>query len=101
MIHTTKTASGTSFYHTVVRATPGELRQVLGVPFYSGNDGRDKTNIEWNIQTDSGDIFTVYDWKEYRPLDEHEEVEWHIGGHSKAITDQAAEEIEEALEKIR
>ena len=49
-------------------------------------------------ETDNGDVFTVYDWKEYTVLDEHEIIEFHIGGMNKAVTEQAKNEIYEALE---
>jgi hypothetical protein len=50
------------------------------------------------METSDGDVFTVYSWKEYRILHEHEIIEFHIGGMSKAITEQAKREIYEAFE---
>lgn len=97
---TFKSANGTSFHGRTFIATVQDLRKALGIPRYEQNDGEDKTNIEWVMVTDDEEVFTVYDWKEYRKLKEDEEVEWHIGGDSGRITDQALEEIDEALEKI-
>ena len=98
MKQTTKSASGTSFHGTTIAASVNDLKKVLGTPKYSGNDGEDKTNFEWSMETDSGDVFTVYDWKEYRVLEEDEIVEWHIGGKSSRVTNRARMEIGEALE---
>lgn len=90
----------TSFHHTVIHATVEQLRQVLGEPVCEQNDGEDKVNFEWEMETNSGIPFTVYDWKEYRQIGEHEEIEWHIGGHRSIETAQAAIEISNALAKL-
>jgi hypothetical protein len=45
-------------------------------------------------------FFSVYDWKEYRPLDENEVIEWHVGGHSGKVTDQAVQEMTDELTKL-
>lgn len=97
---TKKSVNGTSFHNTVVHATVEQLRQVLGEPACEQNDGEDKVNFEWDMETDSGAPFTVYDWKEYRVLAEDEEIEWHIGGHRSIETAQAAIEISNALAKL-
>ena len=97
---TFKSANGTSFHSTTLSATVQDLRKILGIPRDEQNDGEDKTNFEWVLETDDGEVFTVYDWKEYRKLEEDEEIEWHIGGDSRRITEKALEEIEEALQNI-
>ena len=91
---------GTSFHDSVVVASVNQLIKVLGEPDYDGNTGEDKTNFEWDMELNSGDVFTVYDWKEYRMIDIDEEIEWHIGGHSFVITDEAANQIKKALSKL-
>lgn len=96
MKKTFKETGGTSFHDTVIEATVNELKHILGEPYYDGNEGRNKVNFEWEMETDNGDVFTVYDWKEYRSLSGNEVVEWHIGGHSKRVTEQAKREIESA-----
>jgi len=93
MKNTTQSLNGTSFHDIVIEATVKELKQILGEPEYDSNDGQDKVNFEWVMETDSGDVFTVYDYKEYRPLYETEMIKWHIGGQDKAITEQAKREI--------
>lgn len=97
MIRTNKTASGTSFYNHTFTATVEDLRNLLGKPEYESNCGDDKTNFDWLMETESGNVFTVYDWKEYRSLREDEVVEWHIGGASDLVTREALLEIREAL----
>lgn len=89
--------SGTSFHDSVIIATVAQLRKIIGEPEDETNDGNDKVNFEWNCETEEGDVFTVYDWKEYRRLSEDEEIEWHIGGHSRSVTEKAAQELEMEL----
>jgi hypothetical protein len=97
---TTKSANGTSFHFTTFDCTVAILRKILGEPVCEYNDGSDKVNIEWEMETDDGDVFTVYDWKEYKALSEHELIQWHIGGMSKSITEQAKREIKAAISKV-
>jgi hypothetical protein len=101
MRKTTKSTDSTSFHDTTVGTTVYTLRKLLGEPHYSGNDGKGKVNFEWRMETDNGDFFTVYDYKTYRPLDEHEIIEFHIGGRSKRVTEQAKEEMYEALPNLK
>lgn len=97
MRFTTKSPGGTSFHGTTFKATVAELKKVLGIPVDHNNGGYDKVNFEWHLQTETGSIFTVYDWKNYRPLKEDELVEWHIGAHSKRTSQETLCEIEMAL----
>lgn len=79
-------ATGTSWHGAIVKASVNELTGILGDPSCVSNDGMDKTNFEWWMETTNGDVFTVYDWKEYRVLDLDEPITWHIGGHSPGVT---------------
>ena len=97
---TTKSSNGTSFHDSIINCSVSTLYKVLGEPYYDGNDGDDKTNFEWEMETEEGDVFTVYDWKEYRSLSPLDVIEWHIGGNSKRVTEQAKKEIREAIVKI-
>lgn len=97
---TTQSANGTSFHDTVINCSVATLRKVLGEPVNECNDGQDKVNFDWEMETNTGDVFTVYDWKEYRILNENEIIEWHIGGNSRSITEQAKHEIRNAIAKI-
>ena len=97
MKQTDKSANGTSFRNHTFTATVDDLRNVLGQPQFESNDGEDKNNFDWIMETKDGTVFTVYDWKEYRRLEEDEVIEWHIGGRSGADTEKALLEIREAL----
>jgi hypothetical protein len=100
MRYTTKSAAGTSFHGDTFTATVSDLRKILGAPKFENNDGKDKTNFDWTMETEDGKIFTVYDWKYYRPLDENELVEWHIGGNGGITTSAALNEIAGALNEL-
>ena len=71
MKKTYKDVVGTSFYNVTLESSVRDLINVLGEP-YDNNTGDDKVNFEWEMETDNGDIFTVYDWKEYRILNKSE-----------------------------
>lgn len=90
---TRRSTSGTSFHDTVISASVNELRAVLGPPAYDENSGKDKVNFEWEMETEDGEPFTVYDWKEYRRISQDEQIEWHIGGESRSVTQTARAEI--------
>lgn len=89
-----------SFHHTTIVATPQELinlAESLGAHYHFGNTGEDKTNFDFDFETDSGIYFTVYDWKEYRKLDLDENITWHIGGKTEYNTREAVVELAKAL----
>ena len=97
---TEKSTYYTSFHGTTIGTTLHTLRKLLGKPEYEENVGEYKVNFEWVMETENSDVFTVYDYKTYRSLDEHEIIEFHIGGMSKRVTEQAKNEMYEALSKI-
>ena len=97
MKKTNKRVSGTSFHDSIVTASVDQLIQVLGEPNEDSNTGQDKVNFEWEMELESGEVFTVYDWKEYRMLRTYEMIEWHIGGFDPATTDRAAKQIMQAI----
>lgn len=89
--------TGTSFHGQTFIASIKKLREILGEPTCEGNDGEDKVNIEWDRENSNGDVFTVYDWKEYRRIEEYEQIAWHIGAHNFAAAQQAHEDILKVL----
>jgi hypothetical protein len=99
MQKTLQSMDGTSFHNTTIKCSVSTLIKVLGEPDCAMNDGEDKVNFEWYMETDNGDVFTVYDWKEYRSLNENEMIQWHIGGENRNVTEQAAREIRDAIAK--
>ena len=88
-----KSADGTSFHNTRLFTSVNELIKLFGSPDDSNNSGEDKVNFEWVCETEKGDVFTIYDWKEYRVLSKDELIQWHIGGKNENITEQALHEI--------
>lgn len=96
---TNQSAIGTSFHDTYLTTTVNKLIAAIGEPKYVQNNGSDKVNFEWCLETDNGNVFTIYDWKEYRPIELDEEIEFHIGGKSASITNQVLLEINQALKK--
>lgn len=86
-------ADGTSFHGTTIKTTVAKLRQLVGEPASESNDGSDKVNFDWVCRTDSGDLFTIYDWKEYRVIDENEQIEFHIGASDAEISCDAYDEL--------
>jgi hypothetical protein len=94
---TEKSCNGSSFHNTTLSCKAKDLIKILGEPTYEDNTGEDKVNLEWVCETQDGEVFTIYDWKEYRAINSDEEIEWHIGGYKQRITEKAREEILEML----
>lgn len=94
---TYQSTDGTSFHGVVIRATVEQLKNALGDPSMAWNTGDDKVNFEWEMETDEGEVFTIYDWKEYRPIGLDEMVNWHIGSKSKLISEIGVNEVIKAL----
>jgi hypothetical protein len=94
---TLQSTAGTSFFNDVFLASVNDLRKIAGVPSNQHNDGKDKVNFEWKMETEDGEVFTIYDWKEYRVIDEDELIEWHIGAHNEYTSDLALNEIADVL----
>ena len=79
--------TGTSYHGDFIETSFFNLTHLFGLP--SINNCESKVNYEWELQTEGGIPFTLYDWKYYRPLLIEEIVEWNIGTdtkeHSKII----------------
>ena len=100
MKYTKKSEEGTSFHGDVFRASVSDLRKILGLPKFENNNGEEKTNFDWVMETELGEVITIYDWKEYRALDEDELIDWHIGGENEMATSRALNEIAGALNEL-
>jgi hypothetical protein len=94
---TYQNTDGTSFQGVVIRATVNQLISAFGDPSMEYNTGEDKVNFEWEMETNEGEVFCIYDWKEYRPLERDQFVTWHIGAKSKSVSNVAEREILKAL----
>ena len=90
---TNSSTNGTSFHGVTIKASVNDLISILGEPTIQDNTGDDKFNFLWDCETEDGDVFTIYDWKEYRKLDLDETIEWYIGAHSKSVSNTAFDEL--------
>jgi hypothetical protein len=45
------------------------------------------------METESGKVFTIYDWKEYRRYSKDTTIEWHIGAHNGSTGNEGLEEL--------
>jgi len=90
---------GTSFHNSTFKASKAWIVEIIGKPDWVDETPEDKVQNEWCCETENGDVFTIYDWKEYRTYGDDEMIEWHIGGHSGRVTRQAQREIEILLNK--
>ena len=90
-----KSPTGTSFHGHEIVATPNQLIEALGKPQFGDNSGWDKTNFDWVCETKDGNVFTVYDWKEYKPLNMDSYYSFHIGAKSGLVGEKALAEIRE------
>jgi hypothetical protein len=97
--YTKQSASGTSFHGVELEATPQQLVDLFPESFNEQNDGSDKVNFDFTLETESGDVFTIYDWKEYRPLKMNELIHWHIGGYDEQTCLQGKAEVLDLLNK--
>ena len=97
--HTNQSGSGTSFHGVVFSATPQQLIDLFPDSYNEQNDGEDKVNFDFTLENENGDVFTIYDWKEYRPLEMNENIEWHIGGRNQETCLQGKAEVLELLNK--
>jgi hypothetical protein len=97
---TNSSTNGTSFYDVTIKASVNQLINAFGEPDYNGNTGDDKVNFEWEMETEEGDVFTIYDWKEYRKISDIEVIEWHIGSFSKSVSNVAKIEVQKQLNDL-
>jgi hypothetical protein len=91
--HTRKSSGGTSFHGTTIKTTVGRLKELFPNSYYEQNDGSDKCNYDFTLETSDGDVFTIYDWKIYNPIKDDELVNFHIGGFNLDTTIKAKNEL--------
>jgi len=84
-----KSVNGTSFHQQTVTATLAELEKAFGPS--TGGDG-EKTNHEWEFETEQGDPFTIYDWKQ-GSFGKRDTIDWHIGAHTEEASIRAARQV--------
>jgi methyl coenzyme M reductase alpha subunit len=94
--------SGGSFHDVTIKTTPNkliELFQYFRLDYWEQNDGSDKVNFDFEAVLDDGTYFSLYDWKEYEPLDLNSKYEFHIGGESPSSTLKARQVLLKLLKK--
>ena len=93
---TQKSSGGTSFFGTTIYCSPNDLISVakkFGAEYFEENTGRDKTNFDFSFENEDGDVFTVYDWKEYKALVMDRDYSFHIGAKGGYISRKSKEEL--------
>jgi hypothetical protein len=90
---TIKDCNGTSYHDTTIVTTPRKLVELFPRSYSEQNDGQDKVNFDFVLENSNGDVFTIYDWKEYRPIGMDEQIQFHIGGFSREVTEQSKEDL--------
>lgn len=100
MKNTNKSTNGTSFFGETILTSINELKRVNVLPVCEQNDGQDKVNFEFELETELGEPFTIYDWKIYRPIGLDEMISFHIGSHTLKASEHAKEELIKALQTI-
>ena len=72
--------NGTSFHNDTIYASASEICNKLGVEitYYGG----DKTHYEFELETEDGTPFTLYDWKEGDWVTEDMRLSFHIGARN-------------------
>ena len=81
----------TSFWGDTIYTSASEICEKLGVKItcYGG----DKTNFEFELETEDGIAFTIYDWKEGDWVTEDTHLHYHIGARSALESHKALEAI--------
>jgi len=92
--------AGSSWFGDLIVTNYPKLIEILGRPTFDDNTGQDKVNMEWVCESREGFVFTIYDWKEYEPLNEEYEYGFHIGGFSEKQTKIAKAELELMIDVI-
>jgi hypothetical protein len=96
---TKKSAIGTSFHQVYLETTPAILTQLFPES-NEGESGDGKCQMSFILETEDGDVFTIYDWKEYRMLGSDEVVQFHIGARSRAVSVVALKEVMQMIKVL-
>ena len=81
-----KSNSGTDFADKTFKSAISKLTQTFGEPQYNTN-----SNFAWDMffcwtcETEAGDIFTIYDWKEENKPEKFDVISFRIGAKNKRI----------------
>jgi hypothetical protein len=81
-----------------VLASVNQLIAVCGEPSHRGKV-EEEVQFGWDMQTEEGDFFAVFDWKENREFPEDEILIWNIASQNAYASAIGQEEVLEALDK--
>ena len=65
---------------TTFKASYNDVKAIFGKANL-GESGDQKCSHEWQLKDDNGNIYNIYDWKEYRKIPKKEVICYHIGGN--------------------
>lgn len=99
MKKTNQSTSGTSYHGIEIKVNPDTIFEVLGEPSWVGRCSEEKVWFQWAMETETGHVFTVYDYKRPRNAWNMDTIRLHIGAHSKEVSIEAFLELNEAIEK--
>lgn len=99
MKKTQQSTNGTSYHGIQVKVKPSTIFKVLGDASWTGGCSEDKSWFTWDMETETGKVFTLYDWKMPRSAWNRDTIDLHIGAHSKEVSIEAFLELNEAIEK--
>ena len=90
-------AENLTFHNHDFIAAQEDIEKVCGEVMYTDPDPDEQTQNEWEMQTEDGTPFTIYDFKEYREYDKHEKITWHIGSCNRFGSKKGYEELKRAF----
>jgi len=93
---TTKFANASWHGHTYV-TTARKLMEAFGAP--EGTWWWEKCHYHWELETEEGLLFTIYDYRRPR-FGEDTEIDWHIGAKTADVAEAATEALEEYLSQL-
>ena len=86
-----------TFHGHYFEATKTDLEKACGPVMYNDDDSDEVTQNEWEMTTEDGTTFTVYDYKEFRLYEDSEKIEWHIGTENRFGSKKAFEAVARAF----
>lgn len=94
-LENTDRVNGTSFFGDTILTSANDLCEKLGVDiaYYGG----DKTHYEFELETEDGIPFTIYDWKESDWVTEDTRLYFHIGARNAEESKKALRAVMECL----
>jgi hypothetical protein len=90
-------AENLTFHNHDFIAAQEDIEKVCGIVMYTDPDPGEVTQNEWEMQTEDGTPFTIYDFKEYREYDKNEKITWHIGAINRFGAKKGYEELKRSF----